>query len=87
MADEDILSRERGLPEGHGEDRIVQWHVFRSREQAEAFLPQVRLAEGQRLIGGRARDSIGVLWWVGVQVDDLEKWGDRRAVNKRGASP
>jgi hypothetical protein len=87
MIDEDFLSHELSLPEGHGKDRVVQWHVFRSREAAEAFIPHVRLNEDQHLVGGYTRDSVGPLWWVGVQVGDLDRWGNRNAVNKHGASP
>lgn len=81
-----ILEEEQSLPEGHGADLIVQWHVFRSRPQAEQFARGIHLAEGQELVGGYTRDSIGVLYWVGVHVGDLEKWGNRAAVNKHGAS-
>nr|WP_175628243.1 hypothetical protein [Thioalkalivibrio denitrificans] len=85
--DEDFLSRELSLPEGRGRDGVVQWHVFRSREAAEAFVPNVKLNDGQKLVGGYTRDSVGPLWWVGVQVSDLDRWGNRSAVNKHGASP
>lgn len=86
MREVDLLDHELALPEGHGKDRVVQWHVFRTKAQAEAFLPGVRLAEGQSLVGGYTRDSVGPLWWVGVQVDDVDRWGNRQAVNKHGAS-
>lgn len=81
-----ILERERSLPEGHGADLIVQWHVFRSRPEAERFALGIHLGQGQELVGGFTRDSIGLLYWVGVHVDDLERWGNRGAVNKHGAS-
>lgn len=87
MHEEDLLNHELALPEGKAQDRVVQWHVFRTREQAQAFMPGVRLGAGQRLVGGYTRDSIGPLWWVGVQVDDLARWGNLQAVNKHGASP
>lgn len=83
----EFLEEERSLPEGHGHDHIVQWHVFRARDQAEHFAEGVHLESDQRLVGGRTRDSVGILYWVGVQVDDLERWGNRAAVNKHGASP
>lgn len=86
MVSDDFLSHELSLPEGHGKDNVVQWHVFRSREAAEAFVPGVKLTESQHLVGGYTRDSVGPLWWVGVQVDDLDRWGNRTAVNKHGAS-
>ena len=82
-----ILEEEQSLPEGHGADRIVQWHVFRSRAQAERFAEGIHLGAGQELVGGFTRDSLGILYWVGVHVEDLEEWGNRGAVNKHGASP
>lgn len=86
MQDEDFLSHELALPEGHGKDKVVQWHVFRSRQQAECFLPGVKLMNDQHLVGGYTRDSIGPLWWIGVQVCDLHAWGNTHAINKHGAS-
>ncbi len=77
---------ERPLPAVRGEGNIVQWHVFRSREEAERFVPAVRLGPGQQLVGGRSSDSIGPLWWVGVRVDDLERWGNRLAINKHSGA-
>lgn len=82
-----FLEEEKSLPEGHGADHVVQWHVFRSRSQAEAFAHGIYLEGGQELVGGHTRDSIGLLYWVGVYVADLEQWGNRAAVNKHGASP
>ena len=87
MTEYAFLEEEQALPEGRGRDRIVQWHVFRSGPQAQAFARGVRLGPGQHLVGGFTRDSVGVLYWVGVQVDDLDAWGNRGAVNKHGASP
>ncbi|WP_018140639.1 MULTISPECIES: hypothetical protein [unclassified Thioalkalivibrio] len=81
----DFLEQERSLPEGHGHDKIVQWHVFRAREKAEQFAHHVELGEGQDLVGGWTRDSVGMLYWVGVHVDDLERWGNVGAVHKHGA--
>ena len=86
MRDVDLLSHELGLPEGHGHDHVVQWHVFRSREKAEQFMTGIRLGEGQQLVGGHTRDSIGAIWWVGVQVEDVERWGNHSAINKHAAN-
>lgn len=86
MRDIELLDHELSLPEGHGHDGIVQWHVFRAKAQAEAFMPGIKLGEGQHLIGGYTRDSVGPLWWVGVQVKDAQSWGNRGAVNKHAAS-
>jgi len=82
MSDLAFLSHERALPSAEGPGNVVQWHVFRTREAAEAFVPSVRLGEGQRLVGGMSRDSVGALWWLGVEVEDIQRWGNRMAVNK-----
>lgn len=82
----DFLTEERPLPSAAGKGNVVQWQVFRDRGDAQAHIRAVRLGEGQRLVGGYSRDSIGPFWWVGVQVDDLELWGNLQAINKRGAS-
>ncbi|HQU14958.1 MAG: hypothetical protein B7Z66_01850 [Chromatiales bacterium 21-64-14] len=78
-----LFLTERALPREPGDGNVVQWHAFRRREDAERFGPAVRLGPGQRLVGGHTRDSVGPLWWVGVQVDDLSRWGNRQAINKR----
>jgi hypothetical protein len=46
------------------------------------FARKIQLESGEALMGGKTQDSIAALWWVGVQVDDLEAWGSRRAINK-----
>lgn len=86
MSEDQLFERDAPLPSGDGSDGAVHWHVFREQEQARRFLPSIRLAEGQSLIGGRTRDSLGTLWWLGVRVDDVERWGNRRALNKHAAS-
>lgn len=87
MQDHDLLAHELALPEGHGHDHIVQWHVFRTRDAAEEYIPCIKLDDGQAIVGGHTRDSVGALYWVGVQVDNLAAWGNDTAVNKHGASP
>lgn len=82
-AQSSLFLNERALPRAPGDGNVVQWHAFRRREDAERFVPSVRLGPGQQLVGGRTRDSLGPLWWVGVQVDDLDQWGNRQAINKR----
>ncbi|MGA7799813.1 MAG: hypothetical protein WCC36_03300 [Gammaproteobacteria bacterium] len=82
MQQHDVLSHERSLPHGQSGNSVVQWHAFRAREAAEAFIPYIQLGPGQYLVGGVTRDSVGPLWWVGVEVDDPAQWGNRLAVNK-----
>lgn len=64
------------------EQRIVYWHIFRRKQDALNFANHIMMPEGEQLVGGRDRDSIGNIWWIGVQVDSLEKWGSRAAVHK-----
>ncbi len=76
------LETDRELPQDPAEERTVYWHVFRRPEQVLDFARHILLDKGEGLVGGRTQDSIGSLWWVGVQVDDLEAWGNRRAIHK-----
>ncbi len=77
------LEAQRALPNADPErSHVVYWHVFRNHDDTLAFSRQIVLEKGERLVGGRTEDSIGGLWWVGVQVDDLAAWGNRRAVHK-----
>ncbi len=79
------LTQERSLPGKRPEaDRIVYWHVFRRPEDALDFARNILLEDDEHLVGGYTRDSIGAMWWVGVQVGDLTAWGNRQAVHKIG---
>ena len=86
MNAQDIFERNAPLPSGDGSDGVVHWHVFRDPELARRFLPSIRLTDAQSLVGGRTEDSVGTLWWLGVRVDDIERWGNRQALNKHAAS-
>lgn len=80
------LDSQRPLPnEDPAASHIVYWHVFRHKDEVRAFARQVMLDAGEHLISGTARDSIGQLWWLGIKVDDLEAWGNRRSINKTDA--
>lgn len=81
MARAEFLNQDRPLPQA-GSGNVVQWHVYRSQREARNHVADVMLGEGQHLTGGHSSDSIGDLWWVGVQVDDLKRWGNRSAINK-----
>lgn len=76
------LKAPRPLPADPVAERIVSWHVFRRQEEAREFGRHILLGKGEELIGGLTRDSLGPLYWVGVRVEDIEAWGDRRAINK-----
>lgn len=77
-----FLAEFRQLPVHQANNRIVQWHVFRDIFQADEYSSHIHLSKGQTIVGGSDADSIGPLWWVGVEVDDLKQWGNRAAVNK-----
>lgn len=61
---------------------IVTWRSFRTPQAAVDYAAHVLLEPGERLVGGSTRDSVGPLWWVGVAVDDPERWGNRAAIHK-----
>lgn len=82
----DELSRSlesvRHLPDDPAAERLVYWHVFRDADAVVSFARKIQLEDGDTLVGGCSEDSIGPLYWVGVQVADLEAWGSRRAIKK-----
>lgn len=75
------LGRDRDLPENPAKEGVVSWHVFRQLDEALDFARHHLLDEGERVVGGRAKDSVGTLYWVGLHVDDLEHWGNRKAIH------
>ncbi|TCV81045.1 hypothetical protein [Sulfurirhabdus autotrophica] len=77
-----FLVNHRQLPSHNAENKVVQWHVFRDAKQADEYADHIFLGDGQSIVGGFDEDSIGELWWVGVEVADLSIWGNRSAVNK-----
>lgn len=78
----DQMAQERSLPSKSEHNRVVYWHVFRRRDDAVGLAGNIRLNDGERLVGGHTRDSIGPLWWIGVEVENLAAWGNRGAVHK-----
>jgi len=76
------LEQQRPLPEDPAQERIVYWHVFRRPEDVLTFARGISLESDEVMVGGHTHDSIGHLYWVGVQVDDLEVWGNRAAIHK-----
>ncbi|MFZ5557714.1 MAG: hypothetical protein ACOZDY_13505 [Pseudomonadota bacterium] len=83
MTIEDVLQVRRPLPSSGGAERVVHWHVFRSAAEARSYAGNIILGAGQQVVGGWDEDSVGRVYWVGVEVDDLARWGNRAAVNKR----
>ncbi|MEJ2645360.1 MAG: hypothetical protein P8180_10580 [Gammaproteobacteria bacterium] len=75
------LDSEAPLPnENPAREHIVNWHVFRRRESALQFARNIMIESGVTLVGGNTSDSVGRLWWVGIRVDNLEKWGHKSAI-------
>lgn len=83
MLDHPFLDQFRPLPEKSVFNRVVQWHVFRERKAASDFANGIILGAKQQIVGGTDTDSIGNLYWVGVEVEDISRWGNSAAVNKR----
>lgn len=75
-----MVEHPRELPQNPVEEHVVFWRTFRSADQAVAFSHAIQLGEGQELVGGCTRDSVGELFWIGVHVDDLAKWGNTKAI-------
>ncbi|MHB1951833.1 MAG: hypothetical protein ACYCQK_10205 [Acidiferrobacteraceae bacterium] len=79
------LEQLRPLPNDPAKEHIVLWRIFRAVPDAIRFSTTILLCEGQRLVGGRATDDIGTLYWVGVHVDDMARWGNVRAIQMTDA--
>ncbi len=80
-----VLEKLRSLPQDPAGERIVLWRIFRTTTDAVSFSDSVLLSEGQQLVGGRAADDIGALYWVGIQVDNLAHWGNSKAIQMTDA--
>lgn len=79
-----ILDVDREVPSRAPIENAVNWSVFRRRAEAEQYLERVILSDGHELIGGHSQDSVGEYWWVGIQVQAIDGWGSRQAINKHG---
>jgi len=75
-----ILATSRPLPQDPKAEHVVLWRAFRNEDQAVEYSRHILLGSGQRVIGGCNRDDVGWYCWLGVEVDDLEKWGNSRAI-------
>lgn len=80
-----VLSRRRPLPLDPVAERVVMWRVFRSDEEAHTFARHIRLEPTQHLTGGMTEDSVGPLYWIGVEVDDVARWGNTKAIQMTDA--
>lgn len=75
-----ILAQPRPLPEDPQKERVVLWKVFRSNEEALEYSQHIMLEPSQKIIGGHGRDSAGEFFWLGVEVESLETWGNSQAI-------
>lgn len=59
----------------NAEELLISFsHVFRQFEEAVKFSESILLNSGESLVAGYTEDSIGKLYWLGVQVDNIERW-------------
>ena len=70
------LQQESPLPQqSDAEQRLICYsHTFRNVDKALLFATGILLKQGESLVGGKTQDSIGDLFWLGVQVSNLEQW-------------
>ena len=74
------LAQVRALPEDAKKERIVLWKIFRNEADALEYSHHILLEPDQLIVGGRSTDSAGVFFWLGVEVADLEAWGNTHAI-------
>lgn len=75
------LDAERLLPGDPASERLATWSVFREADKALNYARYVLLNDGETLVGGCLHDSVGTLYWVGVQVPDLKTLGSHGRPN------
>lgn len=75
-----LLEQEHALPADPKKDRVVLWKIFRDPAEALEYSHHILLEPDQKLVGGRAADTVGKLWWLGVEVANLEAWGNSQAI-------
>ncbi|MES2408558.1 MAG: hypothetical protein V4528_14690 [Pseudomonadota bacterium] len=75
-----ILNASRPLPEDPKAERVVLWKVFRNTEDALEYSHHILLEPDQTVVGGHASDSVGEFFWLGIEVADLEAWGNTQSI-------
>jgi len=75
-----ILTQARALPEDPKKERVVLWKVFRDEIEALEYSQHILLEPDQKIVGGRGIDSVGGFFWLGIEVADLEAWGNTQAI-------
>ena len=74
------LAQVRALPADAKQERVVLWRVFRHEADALEYSHHILLESDQQIVGGRGTDSAGGFFWLGVEVADLEAWGNPHAI-------
>ncbi len=75
-----LLGQEHALPADPKKERVVLWKVFRNQDEALEYSHHILLEPDQKLVGGTATDTVGKFWWLGVEVANLEAWGNSQAI-------
>lgn len=75
-----LLSHDRALPTDPLTERVVLWKVFRDKSSVVEYSHHILLESDQRLVGGQSVDTIGTFYWLGVEVEDIENWGNTQAI-------
>ena len=75
-----ILVQLKPLPEEPQKERVVLWKVFRTEDDALEYSHHIMLEPDQQIVGGHGTDSVGGFFWLGVEVANLEKWGNSQAI-------
>lgn len=75
-----ILDQSRPLPQDPKKERVVLWKVFRNEDEALEYSHHIMLEPDQKIVGGHATDTVGDFFWLGVEVANLEAWGNTQAI-------
>jgi len=75
-----VLTQARPLPEDPQKERVVLWKVFRDEAEALEYSHHILLEPDQKIVGGHGTDSVGAFFWLGIEVADLEAWGNTQAI-------
>lgn len=75
-----LLRHDRALPTDPRKERVVLWKVFRDKSSVIEYSQHILLEPDQRLVGGQSVDTIGPFYWLGVEVEEIENWGNTHAI-------
>lgn len=75
-----LLAQSRNLPKDPKQERIVLWKIFRNENEALEYSHHILLEQDQRIVGGNSKDSAGEFFWLGIEVEDLQAWGNTQAI-------